>query len=206
VRPHGRGFLYGKLEVLKAMPPFLGGGEMIADVFLDRSTYAELPHKFEAGTPAICEAIALGAAVDYLNTVGMDAIAAYEHDLTAYLYQQLNQIPHLTLYGPQPQADGSGRAALATFTVEGVHAQDLSTLLDQSGIAIRSGHHCTQPLHRILGVSSTARASLYFYNTREEIDVFIAALKDTIDFFASVFDERLRQRGLVTRIHSLWSR
>jgi cysteine desulfurase/selenocysteine lyase len=187
--PTGAGFLYGKLEVLKAMPPFLGGGEMIADVFLDRATYAELPHKFEAGTPAISEAIALGAAVDYLNTVGMDAIAAYEHDLTAYLYQQLNPIPQVTLYGPQPQAEGSGRAALATFTVEGVHAQDLSTLLDQSGIAIRSGHHCTQPLHRILGVSSTARASLYFYNTREEIDVFIAALKDTIDFFASVFDE-----------------
>ena len=171
------------------MQPFLGGGEMIADVFLDHSTYAELPHKFEAGTPAICEAIALGAAVDYLNAIGMDKIAAYEHDLTAYLYQQINPIPHLTLYGPQPQPDGSGRAALATFTVEGVHAQDLSTLLDQSGIAIRSGHHCTQPLHRILGVSSTARASLYFYNTRAEIDTFIAALKDTIDFFASVFDD-----------------
>jgi cysteine desulfurase/selenocysteine lyase len=187
--PTGAGFLYGKLDLLKEMPPFMGGGEMIADVFLDHSTYAELPHKFEAGTPAISEAIALGAAVDYLNAIGMDKIADYEHELTAYLYQQINQIPHLTLYGPQPQADGSGRAALATFTVDGVHAQDLSTLLDQSGIAIRSGHHCTQPLHRILGVTSTARASLYFYNTREEIDVFIAALKDTIDFFASVFDD-----------------
>jgi cysteine desulfurase/selenocysteine lyase len=187
--PTGAGFLYGKLDLLKAMPPFLGGGEMIADVFLDHSTYAELPHKFEAGTPAICEAIGLGAAVDYLNAIGMDKIADYEHELTAYLYQQINQVPHLTLYGPQPQPDGSGRAALATFTVDGVHAQDLSTLLDQSGIAIRSGHHCTQPLHRILGVSSTARASLYFYNTREEIDIFIAALKDTIEFFASVFDD-----------------
>lgn len=187
--PTGAGFLYGKLDLLKEMPPFMGGGEMIADVFLDHSTYAELPHKFEAGTPAISEAIALGAAVDYLNAIGMDKIADYEHELTAYLYQQINQIPHLTLYGPQPKADGSGRAALATFTVDGVHAQDLSTLLDQSGIAIRSGHHCTQPLHRILGVTSTARASLYFYNTREEIDVFIAALKDTIDFFASVFDD-----------------
>jgi cysteine desulfurase/selenocysteine lyase len=187
--PTGAGFLYGKLDLLKEMPPFLGGGEMIADVFLDHSTYAELPHKFEAGTPAICEAIALGAAVDYLNAIGMDKIADYEHELTAYLYQQINQIPHLKLYGPQPQADGSGRAAVATFTVDGVHAQDLSTLLDQSGIAIRSGHHCTQPLHRLLDVSSTARASLYFYNTREEIDVFIAALKDTIDFFASVFDD-----------------
>ncbi len=181
--PTGAGFLYGKLAVLEAMPPFLGGGEMIADVFWEQSTYAPLPHKFEAGTPAICEAIALGAAVDYLTTVGMGAIAAYEHDLTAYLYQKLSQVPGLTLYGPRPQADGSGRAALATFTVEGVHAQDLSTLLDQSGIAIRSGHHCTQPLHRLLGVSSTARASLYFYNTFEEIDRFAAALQDTLDFF-----------------------
>ncbi|WP_027268903.1 SufS family cysteine desulfurase [Leptolyngbya sp. PCC 6406] len=187
--PTGAGFLHGKLDILKAMPPFLGGGEMIAEVSLESATYAELPHKFEAGTPAICEAIALGAAVDYLQSVGMDAIAAYEHDLTAYLYQQLTQVPSLTLYGPPPQADGSGRAALATFTVEGVHAQDLSTLLDQSGIAIRSGHHCTQPLHRILGVSSTARASLYFYNTCAEIDLFITALKDTIQFFGTVFDE-----------------
>ncbi|MEO1095940.1 MAG: SufS family cysteine desulfurase [Cyanobacteria bacterium J06638_28] len=187
--PTGAGFLYGKLELLQSMPPFLGGGEMIADVFLDHSTYAELPHKFEAGTPAISEAIALGAAVDYLSSIGLDKIADYEHQLTAYLYKQLNQIPQIRLFGPQPQADGSGRAAIATFTVEGVHAQDLSTLLDQSGVAIRSGHHCTQPLHRLLGESSTARASLYFYNTREEIDVFVAALKDTIDFFASVFDD-----------------
>lgn len=185
--PTGAGFLYGKLAVLEAMPPFLGGGEMIQDVFLDHATYAELPHKFEAGTPAIAEVIALGAAVDYLSSLGMDRIADYEHDLTQYLYEQLNQIPQVRLYGPQPQADGSGRAALATFTVEGVHAQDLSTLLDQSGIAIRSGHHCTQPLHRLLGVDSTARASLYFYNTREEIDTFITALKETIEFFSQVF-------------------
>lgn len=187
--PTGIGFLYGRLELLKAMPPFLGGGEMIADVFLDHSTYAELPHKFEAGTPAIAEAIALGAAVDYLSSLGMDRIADYEHLLTAYLYQQLNQIPKVILYGPQPLSDGSGRASLADFTVTGVHAQDLSTLLDQSGIAIRSGHHCTQPLHRILDITSSARASLYFYNTREEIDRFIAALKETIDFFGSIFDE-----------------
>lgn len=157
--PTGAGFLYGKLDRLNDMPPFLGGGEMIADVFLDHSTYAELPHKFEAGTPAIAEAIALGAAVDYLSSIGLEKIGAYEHELTAYLYQQLNQIPQVYLYGPQPEADGSGRAALATFTVDGVHAQDLSTLLDQSGIAIRSGHHCTQPLHRVLGVNSTARLS-----------------------------------------------
>lgn len=187
--PTGIGFLYGQLDLLKAMPPFMGGGEMIADVFLDHSTYAELPHKFEAGTPAIAEAIALGAAVDYLSAIGLEQIAAYEHELTAYLYSTLSQLPQLRLYGPPPQADGSGRACLATFTVEGVHAQDLSTLLDQSGIAIRSGHHCTQPLHRLLGVSSTARASLYFYNTKAEIDSFVAALQETIEFFGSVFDE-----------------
>ena len=187
--PTGVGFLYGKMDSLQAMPPFLGGGEMIADVFLDHATYAELPHKFEAGTPAIGEAIALGAAIDYLSRLGMDQIADCEHDLTGYLFQQLNKIPEVKIYGPQPKADGSGRASLAAFTVDGVHAQDLSTLLDQSGIAIRSGHHCTQPLHRLLGVSSTARASLYFYNTREEIDIFIAGLKDTIEFFGSVFDD-----------------
>ncbi|MEM7793923.1 MAG: SufS family cysteine desulfurase [Cyanobacteria bacterium P01_C01_bin.118] len=186
--PTGAGFLYGKLDILNAMPPFLGGGEMIQDVYLDHSTYAELPHKFEAGTPAIAEVIMLGAAVDYLTAIGMDRIAQYEHELTHYLYDQLEQVPQLMLYGPRPQADGSGRAAIATFTVTNLHAQDLSTFLDQSGIAIRSGHHCTQPLHRLLGVDSTARASLYFYNTYEEIDSFIVALKETIDFFGNIFD------------------
>ncbi len=185
--PTGIGFLYGKLELLEAMPPFFGGGEMIAEVYLDHSTYAELPHKFEAGTPAIGEAIALGAAVDYLMSIGMDKIHAYEAELTAYLWQQLAQIPEITLYGPKPDANGEGRAALATFTAAGVHANDLSTLLDQEGVAIRSGHHCTQPLHRHLGLAGTARASLSFYNTREEIDVFIKALKETLEFFASVF-------------------
>ncbi|MEM8805028.1 MAG: cysteine desulfurase [Cyanobacteria bacterium P01_G01_bin.38] len=185
--PTGAGFLYGKLDILNAMPPFLGGGEMIQDVFLDHSTYADLPHKFEAGTPAIAEVIALGAAVDYLTHLGMDRIADYEHELTQYLYERLTQIPQVKLYGPKPEADGSGRAAIATFTVEGVHPQDLSTFLDQAGIAIRSGHHCTQPLHRSLGIDATARASLYFYNTREEIDSFVSALKETIDFFGNIF-------------------
>ena len=187
--PTGIGFLYGKLELLEAMPPFFGGGEMIAEVFLDHSTYAELPHKFEAGTPAIGEAIALGAAIDYLTNIGMDKIHAYEAELTAYLFAQLAQIPQIRIYGPKPNAQGEGRAALAAFTVEGVHANDLSTLLDQEGVAIRSGHHCTQPLHRYLGVAGTARASLSFYNTREEIDIFIKALKETLDFFAGVFAE-----------------
>ena len=184
--PTGIGFLYGKLELLESMPPFFGGGEMIAEVYLDHSTYNELPHKFEAGTPAIGEAIALGAAVDYLTELGMDKIHAYEEELIAYLFEKLREIPDLKVHGPQPTADGKGRAALASFTVGGFHPNDLSTLLDHEGIAIRSGHHCTQPLHRILGVPGTARASLYFYNTREEIDTFITALKETIDFFGSI--------------------
>lgn len=184
--PTGIGFLYGKLDLLRSMPPFLGGGEMIADVFLDHATYADLPHKFEAGTPAIAEAIALGAAVDYLSSIGMDKIHAYEAELTAYLFQQLKQLPDVQLYGPLPNANGEGRASLAAFTVGSVHPHDLSTILDQSGIAIRAGHHCTQPLHRHLAAQSTARASLYFYNTHEEIDAFIASLKEAIDFFGSL--------------------
>ncbi|PSB20072.1 SufS family cysteine desulfurase [Phormidesmis priestleyi ULC007] len=185
--PTGIGFLYGKLDLLRSMPPFLGGGEMIADVFLDHATYADLPHKFEAGTPAIAEAIGLGAAVDYLTNIGMDKIHAYEEELTAYLFHKLKEIPELRIYGPQPNADGSGRAALAAFTAGEVHPHDLSTILDQAGIAIRAGHHCTQPLHRHLKAQSTARASLYFYNTREEIDVFIASLKEAVEFFGEVF-------------------
>ncbi|MBE9181026.1 SufS family cysteine desulfurase [Oculatella sp. LEGE 06141] len=184
--PTGIGFLYGKLDLMRSMPPFLGGGEMIADVFLDHATYADLPHKFEAGTPAIAEAIALGAAVDYLSGIGMDNIHAYEAELTAYLFQQLKPLPEVQLYGPLPQATGEGRAALASFTLGSVHPHDLSTILDQSGIAIRAGHHCTQPLHRHLAAQSTARASLYFYNTREEIDTFIASLKEAIDFFSGL--------------------
>jgi cysteine desulfurase / selenocysteine lyase len=185
--PTGIGFLYGKLDLLRSMPPFLGGGEMIADVYFDHSTYADLPHKFEAGTPAIAEAIALGAAVDYLTGIGMDKIHAYEEELTAHLFRRLAEIPELKIYGPQPKADGSGRAALASFTAGEVHPHDLSTILDQDGIAIRAGHHCTQPLHRLLKAQSTARASLYFYNTREEIDVFIASLKEAIEFFGGLF-------------------
>ncbi|HEY9648612.1 MAG TPA: SufS family cysteine desulfurase [Chroococcidiopsis sp.] len=185
--PTGIGFLYGKLDLLRAMPPFLGGGEMIADVFLDHSTYADLPHKFEAGTPAIAEAIALGAAVDYLTGLGMDKIHAYEQELTSYLWAQLLQIPEVQLYGPRPNSDASNRAALASFTTGTVHPHDLSTILDQGGIAIRAGHHCTQPLHRYINAQSTARASLYFYNTREEVDVFIKALKEAIAFFGDIF-------------------
>lgn len=186
--PTGIGFLYGKRKILEAMPPFMGGGEMISEVFLEGFTTGELPHKFEAGTPAIAEAIALGAAVDYLSAIGVDNIRAYEEELTAYLFKKLSTIPNLKIYGPKPTADGKGRAALASFNIEGIHGSDLSALLDNEGIAIRSGHHCTQPLHRLFNASGSARASLYFYNTREEIDVFIKALKETIDFFNSVMD------------------
>jgi cysteine desulfurase / selenocysteine lyase len=180
----GIGFLYGKLDLLRSMPPFLGGGEMIADVFLEKSTYADLPHKFEAGTPAIGEAIALGASIDYLTSIGLDRIHDYEVELTTHLYQKLQEIPQVRIYGPNLEI---GRAALAAFTAGDVHPHDLSTILDQAGIAIRAGHHCTQPLHRYLKVQSTARASLYFYNTHEEIDTFIAVLREAIDFFGSIF-------------------
>ncbi|MGL5082156.1 MAG: SufS family cysteine desulfurase [Microcoleaceae cyanobacterium] len=182
--PTGIGFLYGKLDILKEMPPFLGGGEMISEVYLDHFTCGELPHKFEAGTPAIGEAIALGAAVDYLTQIGMEQIHTYEQELTAYLFEKLKEIPELIIYGPRPNAQGEGRAALVTFTVEGIHANDLATMLNDSGVAIRSGNHCTQPLHRYLGVNATARASFYFYNTKSEVDRFVAALKEAIAFFS----------------------
>ncbi len=184
--PTGIGFLYGKKAILEAMPPFMGGGEMIAEVFFDHSTYGELPHKFEAGTPAIGEAIAFGAAVDYLSAIGMDRIHAYEEQLTAHLFKRLAEIPNLKIYGNKPDAQGRGRASLAAFNVAGLHANDLATLLDHEGVAIRSGHHCTQPLHRLFDASGSARASLYFYNTFAEVDRFIEALQETIDFFTSM--------------------
>ena len=186
--PTGIGFLYGKQRLLEEMPPFFGGGEMISEVYFDHFTTGELPHKFEAGTPAIGEAIALGAAIDYLMDVGFEAIHKYEAQLTAHLFERLTKIPGVRLYGPQPLSNGEGRAALASFNVTDIHASDLSTLLDHEGIAIRSGHHCTQPLHRLFHASGSARASLYFYNTFEEIDAFIVGLKETIEFFNSMND------------------
>nr|GMD86148.1 cysteine desulfurase 1, chloroplastic [Ipomoea batatas] len=183
--PTGIGFLYGKSELLTAMPPFLGGGEMIADVYLDHSTYAEPPSRFEAGTPAIGEAIGLGAAIDYLSQIGMQRIHDYEVELGHYLYDSLRSVPSVRIYGPTPSQTVK-RAALCSFNVEDVHPTDIATFLDQQhGVAIRSGHHCAQPLHRSLGISSSARASLHFYNTKEDIDHFIDALKDTISFFTS---------------------
>jgi cysteine desulfurase / selenocysteine lyase len=180
--PTGIGFLYGKKSVLEQMPPFMGGGEMISEVYLEYSTYADLPHKFEAGTPAIGEAIALGAAVDYLMAIGMEAIHTYEQELINYLMPQLQSIPELKIYG-----NPNHRAGLAAFSATGyIHAHDIAEMLDQEGIAIRSGHHCTQPLHRYLGISGSARASVYFYNTKAEIDTFVLSLKEAIAFFLSI--------------------
>ncbi|XP_009598619.1 cysteine desulfurase 1, chloroplastic-like [Nicotiana tabacum] len=183
--PTGVGFLYGKSEILSAMPPFLGGGEMIADVYLDHSTYAEPPSRFEAGTPAIGEAIGLGAAIDYLSEIGMQQIHDYEMELANYLYDSLSSVSDVRIYGPAPSQTVK-RAALCSFNVKDVHPTDIATFLDQQhGVAIRSGHHCAQPLHRHLGISSSARASLHFYNTKDDVDRFIEALKDTISFFTS---------------------
>lgn len=182
--PTGMGFLWGKYEHLESMGPWMGGGEMIQEVFLDHSTYALPPTRFEAGTPAIGEAIGLGAAVDFLTDIGMEDIHAYEKELGGYLYERLAALPDITIYGPNlKQAGSRGRAALAAFNVSGLHATDISTLLDASGVAVRSGHHCTQPLHRHLDIVASARASAYIYNTAEEVDAFIDALEDTVKFF-----------------------
>jgi len=179
--PTGMGFLWAREALLEAMPPFLGGGEMIQDVELDTSTWADLPHKFEAGTPAIGEAIGMGAAIDYLQAIGMDRIHAWEQRLTRRLFARLQAIEGLTILGPTPEQQPD-RAALAAFHVEGLHANDIAALLDSAGICIRSGHHCTQPLHRHYGLSGTARASLGFTTTEAEIDRFAEELVGTIGF------------------------
>jgi len=179
--PTGMGFLWAREALLEAMPPFLGGGEMIQDVYLDHSSWAELPHKFEAGTPAIGEAIGMGAALDYLNAIGLERIQAWEQRLIRQLFDRLQAIEGLRILGPTPEQQPH-RGALAAFTVEGLHANDIAALLDSAGICIRSGHHCTQPLHRHYGLSGTARASLSFTTTPEEIDRFAEELQGTIAF------------------------
>ena len=179
--PTGMGFLWGREALLEAMPPFLGGGEMIQDVYLEHSTWAGLPHKFEAGTPAIGEAIGMGAALDYLQAIGLDRIHSWEQQLTRQLFERLRPIEGLTILGPTPEQQPD-RGALAAFHVQGVHANDIAALLDSSGICIRSGHHCTQPLHRHYGLSASARASLSFTTTPEEIDRFAEELQGAISF------------------------
>jgi cysteine desulfurase/selenocysteine lyase len=179
--PTGMGFLWGREALLEAMPPFLGGGEMIQDVYLDHSSWAGLPHKFEAGTPAIGEAIGMGAALDYLQAIGLGRIHSWEQQLTRQLFDRLQAIDRLTILGPTPEQQPD-RGALAAFHVEGVHANDIAALLDSAGICIRSGHHCTQPLHRHYGLSGSARASLSFTTTPEEIDRFAEELAGAISF------------------------
>ena len=179
--PTGMGFLWAREALLEAMPPFLGGGEMIQDVFLDHSTWAVLPHKFEAGTPAIGEAVGMGAAIRYLQAIGLEAIQAWEAQLTRHLFERLQAIEGVRVLGPTPEQQPD-RGALATFLVDGVHANDIAALMDASGICIRSGHHCCQPLHRHYGVTASARASLSFISTFEEIDRFSEELASTIGF------------------------
>ena len=170
--PTGVGMLYAKEEWLKKLPPYQGGGEMISEVTFDKTTYADLPHKFEAGTPNICGGIAFGAAVDYMNSIGFERIAAYENELLAYATTKLLEIEGLKIYGTS-----SNKTSVISFNIEGVHAYDLGTIIDKLGIAIRTGQHCAQPIMDFYGISGTARASFAFYNTKEEIDLLVAALK-----------------------------
>jgi cysteine desulfurase/selenocysteine lyase len=161
--PTGIGFLWGRENILNSMPPFMGGGEMIDTVTLEGTTYAPAPARFEAGTPAIAEAVGLGSAIKYLESVGMDRVEAYEHEIASYLYKRLSAVDGVNVLGPK---DPYSRAALCAFYVDGVHPSDLSTFLDMEGVAIRAGHHCCQPLHQAKGISHSARASLYLYNTK----------------------------------------
>lgn len=174
VGPSGVGVLWGRRELLDAMPPFLGGGEMIEAVWMDHSTYAPVPHKFEAGTPPIVEAIGLGAAVDYLNAVGMDQIKAHEKELVAYALEALPEIPGLRIIGPRTPI---ARGGTISFTLEGIHPHDVGQILDDVyGIAVRVGHHCARPLHLRFGIPATTRASFYLYNTTAEIDALVRGL------------------------------
>ena len=170
--PTGVGMLYGKEEWLKKLPPYQGGGEMIAEVTFEKTTYADLPHKFEAGTPNICGGIAFGAALDYMNRVGFDAIAAYENDLLEYATQKLLEIEGLKIYGTSKQ-----KTAVISFNLEDIHPYDVGTILDKLGIAVRTGHHCAQPIMDFYKIPGTVRASFSFYSTKEEIDTLIAGVK-----------------------------
>ncbi|MCA9184344.1 MAG: cysteine desulfurase [Pirellulaceae bacterium] len=177
--PSGVGVLYGKQSLLEAMPPFLGGGNMIRRVKLDRFEPADLPAKFEAGTPPIVPAIGLGAAIDYLLQVGLQKIHDYEQVLTQYAHETLGRIPEFHSLGPAPER----KAGIVSFTMDGIHPHDVAQLLDRHGIAVRAGHHCAMPLHKKLGITASSRASFYFYNTPAEIDQLAAALEDALRVF-----------------------
>ena len=170
--PTGVGMLYGKEEWLKKLPPYQGGGEMIDQVTFEKTTYAGLPHKFEAGTPNICGGIAFGAAIDYMNTIGFDNIATYEHELLEYGAQKLLEIEGLKIYGTS-----KNKTSVISFNLVGIHPYDVGTLLDKMGIAVRTGHHCTQPIMDFYNIPGTVRASFAFYNTKEEIDALVTAVK-----------------------------
>jgi len=169
--PTGTGMLWARREWLEAMPPFFGGGEMIRTVSFDKTTFADPPHKFEAGTPNIAGFIGLGAALDYVEGVGRERIAAYERELLGYATVALKSVPGLRIFG-----EAKDKAAVISFLIDGIHAHDLATLLDHEGVAVRSGHHCAHPLMQFFGVPATARASLAFYNTRDEVDSLVAAI------------------------------
>jgi len=182
--PTGIGVLYGKKELLEKMEPIEFGGEMIDFVGLYESTWKELPWKFEAGTPIIANAIGLGAAIDFLQEVGLDNIIEHEHKLAAYAMEKMSSIDGLTIYGPQ---DAKNRAGVITFNIEDVHPHDVATVLDAEGIAVRAGHHCAQPLMKWLNVSATARASFYLYNSEDEIDKLVEGISKTKEYFSDVF-------------------
>ena len=177
--PTGIGVLYGKSELLEEMRPWQGGGDMISSVSFEKTTWNKLPHKFEAGTPDIAGAIGLGAAIDYVSGVGLDKIAAHEHELLGYATEALRTVPGLRLFGTAKQ-----KAAVLSFLLGDVHPHDVGTVLDREGVAIRTGHHCAQPLMRRLGVAATARASLAFYNRREDVDALVKALHKVREVFA----------------------
>ncbi|PQJ31588.1 cysteine sulfinate desulfinase [Nonlabens arenilitoris] len=177
--PTGIGILYGKEEALNALPPYQGGGEMIDQVTFEHTTYAGLPHKFEAGTPNIAGGIALGAAVDYLDELGMDNIAAYEHELLIYATEQLKAIEGLKIYG-----DVANKAAVISFNVTTLHPYDIGTIVDKLGIAVRTGHHCAQPVMERYSIPGTVRASFAFYNTKEEIDIMVQALQRAVSMLS----------------------
>ncbi|MFL0353370.1 aminotransferase class V-fold PLP-dependent enzyme [Xanthomarina sp. GH4-25] len=170
--PTGVGMLYGKEAWLNKLPPYQGGGEMIADVTFEKTTYADLPHKFEAGTPNICGGIAFGAAIDYLNGIGFESIAAYEYELLEYATKKLLEIEGLKIYGTS-----KNKTSVISFNLEGIHPYDVGTILDKLGIAVRTGHHCAQPIMAYFKIPGTIRASFAFYNTKEEVDVLVEGVK-----------------------------
>ncbi len=177
--PTGIGALYGKMDLLEKMPPFLGGGDMIKEVHLRSFKPNTLPHKFEAGTPAIAEAVGFGAAVDYLTSVGMDNVAAHEHEITEYALERLEEIPGVRLFGPAAQYKGG----VAAFTLEGVHPHDVAQILDKDGIAVRAGHHCAQPLHEKFGIPASTRASFYLYSAKDEVDLLVNGIYKVKEIF-----------------------